>query len=180
MNATRAGSRPRGSKRALDGRPAARVLDLGCGSGEPIAAYLVARGCELTGVDGARGMVEIFQRKLPGARAVVGDMRTLDLGETFDLVLAWNSFFHLELEAQWQAFDVFARHCKPGGDLLFTSGSRASEVWGVAGGAPVFHASASIDSYRTELASRGFEVRDVQVEDAECRGHTVWLARKRG
>jgi SAM-dependent methyltransferase len=28
-----------------------RVLDLGCGSGEPIARYLVERGCALTGVD---------------------------------------------------------------------------------------------------------------------------------
>ncbi|MFW2076033.1 class I SAM-dependent methyltransferase, partial [Acinetobacter gerneri] len=29
----------------------ANVLDLGCGSGQPIAAYLIENGCQVTGVD---------------------------------------------------------------------------------------------------------------------------------
>src|SRR5262249_43323997 len=31
--------------------PAAAVLDLGCGGGEPVAASMVARGFQVTGVD---------------------------------------------------------------------------------------------------------------------------------
>jgi ubiquinone/menaquinone biosynthesis C-methylase UbiE len=31
--------------------PPRLVLDVGCGSGEPIARYLIGLGCQLTGVD---------------------------------------------------------------------------------------------------------------------------------
>lgn len=33
--------------------PHPAVLDLGCGSGEPIGCYLTERECELTGIDAA-------------------------------------------------------------------------------------------------------------------------------
>jgi ubiquinone/menaquinone biosynthesis C-methylase UbiE len=37
--------------------PGLSVLDLGCGSGEPIAAWYTARGDHVTGVDGAAAMI---------------------------------------------------------------------------------------------------------------------------
>ena len=33
--------------------PDPRVLDIGCGSGEPIGEYLIQQGCKITGVDSA-------------------------------------------------------------------------------------------------------------------------------
>ena len=41
----------------LPSRPS--VLDLGCGSGEPIGRYLARRGCNLTGVDTSPEMMEL-------------------------------------------------------------------------------------------------------------------------
>lgn len=38
----------------------AAVLDIGCGSGEPIARYLAARGHAVTGVDSSPEMIDIF------------------------------------------------------------------------------------------------------------------------
>ena len=37
----------------------AKILDLGCGSGRPIAAYLLQHGHQLTGVDSADSMLEM-------------------------------------------------------------------------------------------------------------------------
>jgi len=34
-----------------------RVLDLGCGTGRPMAAHLIAQGCRVTGVDAAPAMI---------------------------------------------------------------------------------------------------------------------------
>lgn len=35
----------------------AHGLDLGCGAGQTIAAYLILQGCEVTGVDSAKEMI---------------------------------------------------------------------------------------------------------------------------
>ena len=46
--------------RFLNGLPAGgSVLDLGCGCGEPIGAYLIDRGFNLVGVDYAPAMIDL-------------------------------------------------------------------------------------------------------------------------
>jgi SAM-dependent methyltransferase len=89
-----------------------RVLDLGCGAGRPIAEYLLDRGCLVTGVDASRPMIELFARVVPRAVALHADMRTLRLSEVFDLVIAWDSFFHLSPDDQRATFPVFAAHAR--------------------------------------------------------------------
>lgn len=163
---------------ALQGLERPQVLDLGCGPGAPIARYLSDAGAELTGVDAAAGMIELFRAELPQAQAHVADMRGLDLGRQFDVVVAWNSFFHLSRSDQADMFAVFARHCQSYGRLLWTSGPEESEVWGIAGGAPVYHASASPESYRAWLAAAGFSVLRHVERDESCGGLTVWLAQR--
>lgn len=153
------------------------ILDLGCGSGQPIAAYLIARGARLTGIDAAPTMIEICQSRFPDAHWHVADMRTLSLGQGFDGLVAWDSFFHLRADEQEAMFAIFAAHARPGTALLFTSGPCAGEAIGELYGEPLYHASLSPDHYRRLLADHGFEVLRHVVEDAQCGGHTVWLAR---
>ena len=54
------------------------------------------------------------------------------------------------------------------------------KVWllAICFGEALYHASLSQQEYRDLLAEHGFEVLKMIVEDAECAGHTVWLARK--
>src|SRR5438105_3604844 len=75
--------------------PGAAVLDVGCGSGVPVARHLAGRGHRVTGVDSSPEMVALFRSNLPGAAAEAADMRTLDLGARFGGLLAWDSLFHL-------------------------------------------------------------------------------------
>lgn len=165
---------------ALVGQKDARVLDLGCGTGQPIAQWFAAQGCAVTGVDGAAPMLRHFRANLPGARAIEADMRRLDLGERFDVILAWDSFFHLSRADQRAMFPVFAAHAAPGARLLLTTGPGDSEAVGRVGDEPVIHASLSPHAYRALFADHGFDVTWFRLEDAEFHGHSVWLAQRSG
>lgn len=156
-----------------------RVLDLGCGGGRPIATYLTERSCIVTGVDGARSLIELFARTLPGAEALHADMRGLRLGREFDLLIAWDSFFHLQADDQQAMFATFAAHAAPGAVLLFTSGPHAGTAIGEVAGEPVFHESLSPDTYRAIMADAGFDEVGYWPEEPACAGHTVWMARRR-
>lgn len=156
--------------------PGLRVLDLGCGSGQPIAAWFVARGDQVTGVDGVAEMVAECHARVPEVEAIHADMRGLDLGRQFDIILTFNSFFHLSPGDQRAMFPVFATHAAPGARLLFTSGPGEGEAVGTVGASPVYHASLAPEEYRSLLAGQGFDVVWFRPEDAELAGHSVWLA----
>jgi 2-polyprenyl-3-methyl-5-hydroxy-6-metoxy-1,4-benzoquinol methylase len=159
-------------------RPQATVLDIGCGSGLPIARYLTTQGCAVTGVDSSPELIALFAQNLPNADAHVADMRKLDLGRRFDGVIAWDSFFHLAPDDQRRMFAIFAEHVAPNGALMFTSGPEAGEAIGEFGGDPLYHASLAPEEYRTLLSDNGFAVVAHIANDADCGGHTVWLAQR--
>ena len=153
------------------------VLDLGCGAGEPIARYLIDAGCRVTGVDASSSMIDLSAARFPDMAWMVADMRTLSLGERFGAIVAWDSFFHLHAEDQRGMFPIFRNHVAPRGLLLFTSGPSHGEAIGDLYGQPLYHASLDAAEYRSLLAANGFEVLRHTVEDPQCGGHTVWLAR---
>ncbi|KEP69559.1 methyltransferase [Thioclava dalianensis] len=166
--------------RAVAGlEPGARVLDLGCGAGEPVAGWLIAQGFAVTGVDIAPAMLEIAKDRFPAARWICADMRGLDLGERFDAVIAFDSFFHLSPQAQQDMFATFAQHLTSGGHLLFTCGPDVGEPIGSVAGVPVYHASLSPAHYAQLLEQNGLIARRFVAQDPECAGRSLWLAQRR-
>lgn len=158
--------------------PGAEVLDLGCGTGQPIAAWLVERGFSVTGVDSSAAMLAFAREEQPTQRWVQADMRTLQLDRRFGGILAWDSFFHLHRDDQRAMFAVFAAHALAGAPLLFTSGPAAGEAIGDFEGEPLYHASLAPEEYRALLTAHGFTVQAFVPEDPACGRHTVWLARR--
>src|SRR5689334_11971370 len=108
----------------------ATVLDLGCGSGFPVARYMAKCGLHVTGVDTSPTLISLCRQRLPAHEWLVGDMRLLQLPRRFDGVLAWDSFFHLRPDDQRQMFGVFARHAASSAVLMFNSGSANGESVG--------------------------------------------------
>jgi SAM-dependent methyltransferase len=156
--------------------PSGSVLDCGCGAGEPIARYLSQCGYAVMGIDSSPAMVRMFQAHLPGQRAIVADMRTFYLPETFHGILAWDSYFHLNHIDQRQMFQRFRNHAAPGTALMFTSGPSHGEVVGRLEGEPLYHASLDAAEYRQLLEEQSFAVVASVVEDQSCGGRAVWLA----
>lgn len=161
-------------------QPGGVVLDVGCGMGEPIAAYFLERGLRVVGLDSSPTLIGLCKARFPGSEWLLGDMRELDLGRRFDGVLAWDSFFHLGMDDQRGMFPRFAAHARPGAPLMFTSGPAESEAIGSYRGEPLYHASLDPEEYERLLAANGFRVREYVAEDPECGEHTVWLATYEG
>jgi SAM-dependent methyltransferase len=159
--------------------PGATVLDIGCGSGEPIAVYLARRGHPVTGLDGSPEMIDLFQAALPDEVAMVADMRSLSLSGRAGGLIAWDSLFHLAPHEQRLMFPLLSDHALPGAPLLFTSGPAAGEAIGSLEGEPLYHASLGPDEYRLLLGQNRFDVVAHAAEDPDCGGHTIWLARRR-
>lgn len=155
----------------------ARLLDIGCGGGEPIAAYLIGLGHQVTGVDASPEMIGLCEERFPGQNWLIGDMRRLALGRRFDGLIAWDSFFHLSPRDQRRMFPIFARHAAPRAALMFTSGPAEGEAIGSFQGEPLYHASLDPEEYQCLLGEYGFVVVAHAAEDPSCGHHTVWLAR---
>lgn len=159
--------------------PTGRVLDLGCGAGDPIAGYMMSRGFDVVGVDASREMLALARERFPHGDWRWADMRRLDLLHSFDGVIGWNSFFHLMPAEQRDVLARTTRHMRPGAALMLTVGPEAGAETGWVGGEAVYHASLSPDEYTALLHELGIDVLDFVREDPECDGQTVLLGRKR-
>lgn len=153
------------------------LLDLGCGSGFPIADFFLRNGIKVTGVDAASAMIKVVSEHYPAGKWQVADMRKLSLGRKFSAIIAWDSFFHLTFSEQEKMFPLFREHLLVKGILVFTSGPERGEAIGDMNGNPLFHASLAPEEYRRLLEANGLEAVSFHPNDLDCGGHSIWLCR---
>jgi ubiquinone/menaquinone biosynthesis C-methylase UbiE len=89
----------------------AAILDLGCGTGEPMLRYLVERQYEVLGVDASLAMIDLARARFADTRFEVCDMRKLKLPRRFAAVVAWHSLFHLAPGDQRAMFQTLPGIC---------------------------------------------------------------------
>lgn len=154
----------------------ASVLDLGCGSGAPVALNMAACGLAVTGIDASPSLVSLCRERMPGHRWVVGDMRCPPVRERSDGILAWDSLFHLRPDDQRRMFRIFAERSGPHAILMFNAGPAGGEAIGSYRGDPLYHASLAPAEYERLLDGIGFDVVAHASEDRDAGGRTVWLA----
>lgn len=152
------------------------ILDVGCGSGEPIAKYLIDQGFNLTGIDAAPAMIEICARRYPTHHWASADMRRLELGRQVDGIVAWDSFFHLNPDEQRSTLQRFFDHLRPGGALMLTIGHESGEVLGAVAGEQVYHSSLDPEEYKSILTAAGLKQVEIVFQDPTCGQRTVLLA----
>lgn len=103
----------------LDELPPGPVLDAACGTGRH-AAYLVAAGRDVIGVDSSQAMLARARAKLPGVDLRRGDLTKLPLGDGAVAAavcgLALSHFPQLG-----PAVDELARVVRPGGRLIVSN-----------------------------------------------------------
>lgn len=132
-----------------------RVLDLGCGTGKPMAARVLAAGHYLTGIDLSAEMIRIAKANYPDATWCVGDICEWSEPDSYDVIFSWDGVFHLSPDEQRRVLPGIANGLRSGGRLMMTIGDRESEITGQVYGEPVYHGSLSHSEYRSLLQSCG-------------------------
>lgn len=144
----------------------ATVLDLGCGTGIPISLTLIARGCNVYGVDASASMTAEFRANFPTAPvqcAAVED--SAFFGRTFDGVVAWGLFFLLSAEVQLKLIAKVAAILASGGRLLFTAPSEPCAWLDAMTERPSI--SLGHDAYRVALDAEGMELVGAYVDEGQ-------------
>ncbi|MGE5654178.1 MAG: class I SAM-dependent DNA methyltransferase [Bacillota bacterium] len=101
-----------------------RILDLACGTGT-VSLLLTDRGYQVVGVDQSAEMLAVAEKKAEEAGYDIywcqGDMRELDLDETFDAVICLHDSLNYMLIADdlHKVFAGVAQHLRPGGFFVF-------------------------------------------------------------
>lgn len=108
----------------LDGlSPDSRVLDAGCGGGDPVLRQLTSRPQQAIGLDFSAEQLEIAASSAPKAELLRGDMTRIPVTDgCLDAVLAYHSLIHIPSDDHQTVIDEFARVVRPGGQLLVSGG----------------------------------------------------------
>jgi len=101
--------------------PGVRVLEIGCGTGDLLAALRPSRG---VGIDFAEEMVRLAQQRHPELRFLTADAHDFDLGEEFDAIICSDL-----INDVWDVQAVLMRiaaHCHPATRVFLNS---YSSLW---------------------------------------------------
>jgi SAM-dependent methyltransferase len=101
----------------------AQIFDLCCGTGQ-LTQQLMARGYQVTGLDGSEKMLDYARENAPKAQFILGDARSFDFSSTFDAVICTDSALNhiMSLEELKSVFGNVYAALKEDGLFLFDLG----------------------------------------------------------
>lgn len=98
------------------------ILDLGCGTGRPVAEYILGRGLAVTGVDQSAGMLALARTRFPGACWIESRIEDFHSADRFAGIVCWDALFHIERVHHVELLARWAGMLAPGGRLMITIG----------------------------------------------------------
>lgn len=158
--------------------PNSVVLDVGCGSGKPNAAFLAERNIQVTGIDVSSQLLEAAKENVPNGTFNHTSITDYEPDQTFDGVIAWDSLFHLKLEEHELSFIKIFKLLKPGGSFVFTHGGGDGEISGEMHGYPFTYSSLGPEKTKQLLVSLGFGVIRWVLDESEDNGYLKALVQK--
>jgi SAM-dependent methyltransferase len=102
--------------------PRSRVLDLGCGTGRPMAEYILSRGHEVTGVNQAAQLLALAAARMPQARWIESQIEGFRADEPFAAILCRDVLFHIERTKHRALLSGMADMLANDGRLMITVG----------------------------------------------------------
>lgn len=135
----------------------AAILDLGCGSGVPIARVLVEDGYSVWGVDASPSLIAAYRRHFPDMPAACEPaQRSAFFDRTFVGAISIGLVFLLAPSDQQQLLGNVASVLEPGGRFLFSAPREMCEWKDTLTGRT--STSLGADAYAGHLAAAGLDL----------------------
>lgn len=154
-----------------------QALDVGCGSGGPMIEKLLSAGFKVTGVDVSATMLDLAKARHPTVEFFHDDIVEWQTPRRFDLILAWDSIFHLPHDLHAPVIGRLCSFLAASGVLLFTAGGIDGEIAGTMHGQEFAYSSLS-DTASMELVRAGGCVPVLVERDQFPLDHLVIIAVK--
>ncbi len=132
-------------------RKSGNALDVGCGDGR-LTTLIVGAGFDVVGIDVSREMSALARRRQPNATFIHADICEWPPPDQYDLIVAWDSTFHVPHASQRPVVQKLCAALAPGGVILFTAGGIDGEVTGEMQGERFYYSSLSDVEYLRILA----------------------------
>jgi len=163
--------------RFAHGRGAA--LDIGCGCTGRFIDLLLAEGFDVEGLDLSAEMLARARNRHPDVRFHHADIRTWEFSRPYDLLIGWDSIWHVPLADQIPVLRRLCRGLAPGGLLLLSAGGldHPHEVTNPCHGEPLYHATVGIPRLLRTLGAAGCVLRHLEF-DQHPSSHLSLLAEK--
>lgn len=152
---------------------AARVIDIGCGTGRDMA-WLESQGVAVTGIDLSCEMLRYARGKVRGDLFAMEMTRLGFRDGCFDAAWCCASLLHLPKVEALRALTEIRRVLKSGSLVILSLQEGSGEGWegGYRDDVRRFFARYGVEELRALLPATGFAVRDIQAYP----GHgSVWL-----
>ena len=108
----------------------ARILDLGCGTGIPIAKLLSDKGFSLLGIDRSEKLLKVAQENVPNAIFQRGEIEDYHIEGAYEGVVMWDSLFHIPAGKHRAILEKIYQSLTLGGLIILSSGGSEGEIGG--------------------------------------------------
>jgi SAM-dependent methyltransferase len=100
----------------------ATVIDLGCGTGRPMAEEVISRGYRVIGIDQSSEQIKKAAERFPEQRWVLSSIETYEFNDGFDAAIIWDSLFHIERSYHEPILRKVVERLPSGGRVMLTVG----------------------------------------------------------
>lgn len=153
------------------------ALDVGCGSGGRIIGALLDADFRVTGIDVSEAQLEKARKRHPDSDFILADICEWEIEERYDVVIAWDSIFHVPYSEQRPVVEKLCNALVTGGVILFTAGGIDGQITGQMRGYDFYYSSLEEEEYLKVLKENGCKCILME-RDQYPAEHTVFIGAK--
>jgi SAM-dependent methyltransferase len=98
------------------------ILDLGCGTGRPMAEYVIGRGRHVIGVDQAEALLALAKASFPREQWLLASIESYEVRHDYASAIIWDSLFHIPRAEHEAILGKAVSGLPVGGRLMVTVG----------------------------------------------------------
>jgi 2-polyprenyl-3-methyl-5-hydroxy-6-metoxy-1,4-benzoquinol methylase len=101
------------------------VLDIGCGTGRPLAQNVISKGHRVIGIDQADELIKLAQTRFPNEQWILSPIEQYELSNDFHAAIIWDSLFHIDRSQHATILHKVVEKLPKGGKIMLTVGGSA-------------------------------------------------------